>query len=320
VTLTHDQKQALRTDLDRIRRFLGSEFDRNGSRGLALFVDGLDNFWRPLPLTEAVRDCVMVSSEFFLTPLVPLVGRGDGALVAMVSREQGHFFRLRDGRLEEILDRSENVPNQHSQGGWSQARYQRHVDEKALDHMRRVADELERLVRGVRGAKVVLVCPEEQRSEFEGLLAADARSAIVGATAVEAHAGPAQVLDAVAPLLERSRAEDAAVAVERWREEAGRNGRATAGWSPTLEAASDGRVDVLLYEDGVERAIWRCPACGRLASDSGKCPLDGTTLERRDSGLDLAIHQTLAHGGTVTVVRERRDLEPVEGVGALLRF
>ena len=168
--------------------------------------------------------------------------------------------------------------------------------------------------------KVLLVCPEEQRSEFEGLLASDARSAIVGATAVEAHAGPAQVLEAVAPLLERSRAEDETVAVERWREEAGRNGRATAGWSPTLEAASDGRVDVLLYEDGVERAVWRCPACGRLASDSGKCPLDGTTLERRDAGLDLAIHQTLAHGGTVTVVRERRDLEPVEGVGALLRF
>src|SRR3954469_5048956 len=223
-TLSHDQKQALRADFERIRRFLESEFDRNGSRGLALFVDGLDNFWRPLPLTEPVRDCVMVSSEFFLTPLVPLVGRGDGALVAMVSREQGHFFRLRDGRLEEILDRSEDVPNQHSQGGWSQARYQRHVDEKVLAHMRRVAEELDRLVRAYRSAKVVLVCPEDQRSDIEGFVAQETRSAIAGWAAVEAHAPPAQVLDAVTPLLERSRAEEEATAVERWREEAGRNG------------------------------------------------------------------------------------------------
>jgi hypothetical protein len=43
-------------------------------------------------------------------------------------------------------------------------------------------------------------------------------------------------------------------------------------------------------------------------------------MERRDEGIDLAVHQTLAHGGTVLALNERRDLEPVEGIGALLRF
>jgi hypothetical protein len=52
----------------------------------------------------------------------------------------------------------------------------------------------------------------------------------------------------------------------------------------------------------------------------GGCPLDGTTLEHRDDGVDLAVHQTLTYGGTVHVVRDRRDLEPVGGVAALLRF
>jgi hypothetical protein len=54
---------------------------------------------------------------------------------------------------------------------------------------------------------------------------------------------------------------------------------------------------------------------------NGSCPLDGTTMEAKDGGLDLALHQTLAHGGTVHVIRgDRRDLEPVGGVAALLRF
>jgi hypothetical protein len=52
----------------------------------------------------------------------------------------------------------------------------------------------------------------------------------------------------------------------------------------------------------------------------GKCPLDGTELEPRDEGLDLAVHQTLSHGGTVWALRQHRDLEPVEGIGALLRY
>jgi hypothetical protein len=43
-------------------------------------------------------------------------------------------------------------------------------------------------------------------------------------------------------------------------------------------------------------------------------------MESRENGVDLAVHQTLAHGGTVYVVRERHDLDPVGGVGALLRF
>jgi hypothetical protein len=43
-------------------------------------------------------------------------------------------------------------------------------------------------------------------------------------------------------------------------------------------------------------------------------------MERCNDGLDLAIHQTLAHGGTVWAVRSRHDLDPVEGLGALLRY
>jgi len=69
-----------------------------------------------------------------------------------------------------------------------------------------------------------------------------------------------------------------------------------------------------------ERTAWECPACGRVASEGGACPLDGTQMEERKEGLDLAVHQTLAHGGTVLALLERQDLEPVEGIGALLRF
>jgi hypothetical protein len=40
----------------------------------------------------------------------------------------------------------------------------------------------------------------------------------------------------------------------------------------------------------------------------------------RDEGLDLVLHQTLVRGGKALVVTTRRDLDPVGGIGALLRF
>ena len=318
--LTHDQRQALRTDFERIRRYFQEEFDRDGARGVAVFCAGLDNVWRPLPLTEAVADEVRVNREFYLTPLVPLVGRGEGALVAVVGRERGDLYRLRAGRLEEVVERFDEQPRRHDQGGWAQARMQRHIDTLAERHMRAVAEELDRQLRRLGHPRVVVVCDEENRAEFSGLLSNDVRHAVIGWTHAEAHAGPSELLGIVSPVLEQWRAEQEARVLERWREEVGRNGRAAAGWEATLEAASDARVDLLLFQEGVDRQAWRCPACGRLAVVDGKCPLDGTAMEVSDDGLDLAVHHALAHGGTVWAVRTRRDLDPVEGIGAILRY
>lgn len=318
--LTHDQRQGLRSDFERIGIFFEQEFSRDGARGLAVYCAGLDNYWRTLALMSPVSDEIKVGRELYLTPLVPLVGRGEGALVAVVSREQGRLYRLRGGRLEDVADHFDEQPRRHDQGGWSQANYQRHVDNLALEHLKTVAEDLARHVRQARSARVVVVCSEEIRSEFAEALSRDARQAIVGWTHTAAHATPAELLAVVMPELERKRTEEEGAALARWREEAGRNGRAASGWTDTLEAASDGRVDLLLFQTGVKHEAWQCPACGRVGVEGGRCPLDGTEMETRAEGLDLAVHQTLAHGGSVWAVQAHHDLEPVEGIGALLRF
>ena len=317
--LTHGQRVGLKEDFERIRRYFDVEFRRDGAQGVAVFCAGLDGVWRSLPLTETVPDGIRLGHELYLAPLVPLVGRGDGALVVVAGREQGRIYRLRAGRLEELADLSERQPRRHDQGGWSQANQQRHIDELAQEHLRRVAEELDRRVR-LDGLQVVVVASDDTWSEFEGLLAQETRAAVAGVAHAEAHAQPAELLAAAEPVLERRRAEREAELVERWREEAGREGRASSGWAATLEATSDGRVELLLYQDGASRPVRRCPACGRLAAEGESCPLDGTAFEDVEDGLNLAVQRTLAHGGKVWTISDRRDLDPVEGIGALLRF
>jgi len=318
--LTHEQRLALKNDFERIARWFDEEFDREGAQGLAVFAAGLDNFWSTMALPEAVPDRSKIGHDFFLAPLVPVVARADGTIVAVVGREQGHLYRLEAGRLREIGDYSDETPGRHDQGGWSQARYQRHIEKLVQEHVKDVAEVLDRNRRRLHVPKIVLVCSEEMRSEFTEALSADAREAVVGWAPAEAHAGPAQLLDVVTPVLDGAEAKDEAEVLARWREEAGRQGRASSGWEATLEAASDGRVELLLFQEGVDHRAYRCPACGRASSSGGSCPLDGTALEETDAGLDLAVHQTLAHGGTVEVIRAHEDLAPVGGLAALLRF
>ncbi|MBW8742338.1 MAG: Vms1/Ankzf1 family peptidyl-tRNA hydrolase [Gaiellaceae bacterium] len=318
--LAHDAREGLKADFDRIRRWFDDDFEREGAQGLAIFSAGLDNYWSTLMLPAGVPDGVRVGRDFHLSPLVPLVARSDGTIVAVVSREQGQLYRLGGGRLQVIADESDEVPGQHDQGGWSQARYQRHIDKLVHEHLKGVAEELDRSRRRMHSPKIVLVCSEEMRSGFTEELSNEARDALVGWTQAEAHASPADLLAAVTPVLEEAQAKDESEAIGRWREELGRKGRAVSGWAPTLEAASDGRVDVLLFQEGSDRPAYRCPACGRASLDAGSCPLDGTQLEQVEAGLDLAVHQTLAHGGAIWAIRHHDDLGPVEGIGALLRY
>jgi len=319
-SMSPEQRKAVENDLERIRSWFGDGFDRRGgTRGVAVYAASLDNLWSTVTLPEPVSDTARIGVELSLAPLASHAGR-EGALVAVVGRERGEVFRLRDGFLVEIADQTDDVPGQHDQGGLSQARYERHIDELAGRHLRALAETLERCLRGLRGVPLVLVGAEEVRTEFESLLSKEAQSCIAGWATAEAHAGGARLLAAVQPVLDECCRRREQELIERWRDEAGRKGRATSGWDSTLEAASDGRVEMLLVQGGVDQKAYQCPQCGRVQLTNGRCPLDGTSLESRDDGLDLAVHKTLAHGGTVHIVRDRDDLRPVGGVGALLRF
>jgi peptide chain release factor subunit 1 len=320
-TLSHDERKGLTRDLERIERWFGSEFSREGVRGVAVFSAELDDLFLPIPLPWPVEDEARIAQQLYLAPLVRLVGRGDGAVVAYVGRERGDVYHLRAGQLFPLADETADVPGRHDQGGWSQANYERHIETIVDRHLRDVADALDRCVRRLRGVRVVLAGSEETRAGFEDLLSAETRGALVGWVAAEAHVDARRLLEAARPLLEEWRAGREEELLERWREEAARNGRAATGWEETLQAASDGRVELLLVQDGADRPAYVCPECGRAQTVDGSCPLDGTTLQAADTGLDLAVHQTLTHGGTIEVIgEEHRDLEPVGGLAALLRF
>jgi peptide chain release factor subunit 1 len=318
--LSHEMRTGLKADFERLQQFFSEDFDRDGAHGLAVFTAGLDNVWSVLALPWKVADAARVADDFLLAPLVPLIGRGNGALVAVVGREQGRVLALRGGRLREVADRTEETPGRHDQGGWSQARYQRHLENLDQEHFKVVADELERHFRRLDRPRIVVVAGEETRSEFLETLPTELEDAVIGWTNAEAHASDADLEVLVQPFIDEWRLRRQQDALERWREEVGKNALGVSGWTDTLEAASDGRVELLLHDAGIERNAFRCPACGRATAAAGTCPLDGTTMEHRDDGLDLAVRLTLAYGGDLVAVEGGNDLEPGEGIGAILRF
>jgi peptide chain release factor subunit 1 len=312
-----DRKRAVRADLERLRIWFDEEYSHDGARGFAVYASNPDGYFRALPLSRGVPDHASLDSVLEVAPLVDLVG-ADSAFVAVIDREHGNLYRVRPGRLEEVVDETDDdVPGRHSKGGWSQARYQRHIEWHIHEHLKTVGDEIDRRVRRAHGPQLVIVAAEELRPEIESVLPNDVRDTIVGWTTAESHAGPEELFAVAQPYFDQARAEQEEEALAHWHEAMGTSERGVAGWADTLAAASDARVAELLVASGTERTAYRCPQDGRAYAEAGECPLDGTPLEAHD-GIDLAVHQTLLHGGTVLTV----DGDPLggEGIGALLRY
>lgn len=127
---------------------------RLGPASVACFADSADGLWRAYDVRGPLPDLAEVQLSPYLVPLVAVAAE-ERALVAAVGRERGEIFELRSGRLEHFVDLSEDQPSRHRAGdAWLQPSLERHVDELARAHLRRVATNLDALVRAGRGARL----------------------------------------------------------------------------------------------------------------------------------------------------------------------
>ncbi len=315
--LAHDEETAARDDLERAEAFLEDDLDRSGAAGLALYANALGDVWQEIRLAMPVHDAARVGRRFALAPLLEPLERDREIVLVAVGRERGKIWRSRGGQVQLVDDRTQEIGRRHDQGGWSQSRLQRGVDEDAHHHFRDVADVLAHEIRPGSETLLLVSCVEEQRPLFEELLAPHVREALLGWTTVEAHSGE----DALQPEAQRLLAvrleSERAVLLERWHEARSRGDRAASSWAEALESSADRAIEAVLV-DGRSPRAWACPLCDRGSLTPGTCALDGSTLVEEPGGaLEVVVRGTLANRGEA-----RLSDEPVgtDGVAALLRF
>jgi len=319
--LAHDEKLGLQSDFERIRDFLTNDFDRAGAQGLAIFAAGLDAFWNVNTLSEAVPDRVCVAPDFYLRPLVPLLGRGEGAIVAVIDRERGLLFKLTNGRLEPLSDLSEEQPGRHDQGGWSQARFQRGIQKEADDHVKHAAEVLFRRFRRTPFDKLLIGCPEEHCREVEKRLHPYLQERIVGRIDVDVeNTTPDQVLEAASTAMEDEDTRRERDALDRLEEGLGTGGRAAAGLDDVLGALNERRVEILMFEQGLNAPGVACPNCGWVRSEGSSCPVDETPLEQREDIIETAVQLAITQSAEVIPIHHHDDLDGRGSIATVLRF
>jgi peptide chain release factor subunit 1 len=319
--LTHEQKESLRQDLERVAAELGNGAGTKGAHGLAIFSASAAGLFEILRLPEPVDHEPVISDTPYLAPLSSLADSGRWCVV-LVNRRTARLFCGSSDALEEVALVDDEVRNKHDQGGWSQANYQRSVDKDVQDHLKHVAEVVFEEMRSEMPQGVIVGGPQETVADFEGTLHPYLRERLAGRIDIDVeNSSPEDVRRTAAERIGEVAREREDKALSRLAELYGSNGRAASGLADVLVAVHEQRVEVLLVDRGYTAPGVCCPKCGFLGGKGfAECPADGTPVERRDDVVEAAIERAITQSAEIHVLRDRPELASHGHIAAILRF
>ena len=317
--LDHDERAALRADVERVREALmASDIAQNGSRGVAVYACKPADLLEVIRINRPVESRVVLDRSPYLEPLVA-EAHEDRWCVLLVNRRDARFF-VGDGSALEETDRvKDDVHSQHDQGGWSQARYQRGVEKEKDDHLVHVAHVAFGAYKQRGFDRLLVGAPEELVHELEQKLHPYLRERIAGRLHLDVENSSTEDVRAAAErAIEDWRRRREREALDRLAEGVGRGGRGAAGLAAVLQALNEQRVDTLLVAENFRSQGGRDRETGMLhPGDHGP---DGTELERCENIVEPAIEKAIEQSARVIKVRYHDDLGPLGGIGAVLRY
>jgi peptide chain release factor subunit 1 len=315
-------REAIRSverDAEAVREFIAG-FERGNTRGLAMFSCSGIGLWEEIELSRPVRNRAVVDSHPDLIPLEAVLEVYESFCTVLVDSAKARIYLAELGRIEEQSDLLDDVPGRHDQGGWSQARYQRHVDEHRQRHLKHTGEVLLRLYKRRQFDHLILAGPQEIVAEFERDLHDYLRKRIRARINLPVTTSATEVLERSLQLEEELEHERERETVDRLKADAAAGRQAVMGLSDTLRALGDNRAATLIVAFDLHVPGHECSNCGRLSEKGGRCETCGAEPHPVRDVVESAVAQAVRQGCRVETVTGETSLQEIDGIGALLRF
>ena len=292
--LRSDARASFDADRTRIEELLDSE-ELDQTDGVAVFSCDRIGLWEAIGAQTPFDTQVSAGPTAELFQLARLLDDQVSAVIAVVDTNTCRLFVTRRGALVERSgpDESPAEHTRHDTGGWSQARFQRHVDMQDKRFAQEAAAAIDRLVEREKPAHVILAGDERAISFLDPELPERVRPLVEHVARIDMRASLEDVREEIIPLLGALEEADGMAAADRavagWR--AGDLG--VVGVDDTMAALEMGQVDELIIDESIE------------ADEDLRAEL---------------IRQASATDAHVEVVRDHPELASHDGVAATLRY
>lgn len=321
-------REDLEKTLERIERYVSGlylQVHDQSAQGIALFAcEGL-GLWRVFRFSHRLRNHFSMGRIPHLIRFARFAFDYQPAVVVSVDARGAWVFETVLGEVVGEVRIDHPVHERHSMGGWSQFRYQRHVDQQVERNHEEVASHVIYLLDLEPSSQLVLAGTPREVAAFESVLPKRAKERILVRLSAPSARGYREgeirtklIEEAVEEVFQTARQGEGR-ALLRVVREALAGGLAELGPEDVVLAANEGRIYRLLIEHGFDRMGSRCLNCDALmARMREECPYCGQEVEDVPLGEELA-SKVLRSGGSVEVFEARPLFDHYAGLAAVLR-
>ncbi|MBV8205926.1 MAG: hypothetical protein JO041_03975 [Acidobacteria bacterium] len=312
-------------DLERLL-VLGGSLARSHSQAKAVFACERHGIWREFDLPAGLRRTeLMVNRRFHLRPFIALMGLFPRTLAALMDRKRARIFEVWMHQAKQIDDLVDELPRRGRSDGWAGydgGHAERHVENEAMRHFKRVADRALERYGGSGFQGFAVGCRDEIWSEVESQVHPYLRESLIGRFNLDvATATGEQVREHVERLVAEHAAERRQGMVREVLGEAQRNGRGAAGLRPVLGALERGEVQALLVGETLGAQAMECTHCGHLETRTApECELCGSKMREIEDVADALVGLALRSRAELVYLAGDREFEQAGNVAAMLRF
>lgn len=298
-SLEGDARTSFDADVERIRAYIESDVPASVS-GLAIFASsGADGFFEAVQLDAPIGEpALFVGDVPHLYPLARLNDQYPRYAALVLDTNSARLFVFGLGRIEAREEVTNEKTRRGAAGGWAQKRYQRHVENVHLHHMKEVVTVLERVMREESIDTLVLACDEVARPILMEQLPKHLAAKVIDTVSLDIKAPEHEVLAQTMAALRQHDGVTDAERVQALRDECGARGLGVAGPEATLDALTKQQVEELLLTARAEDLRSKEP--------------------EQFSGQLVALAQQ--NSARIRFIENSNLLADVGGVGALLRF
>jgi peptide subunit release factor 1 (eRF1) len=316
------ERESFDRDVERITKFLEEEA-RPSANGIAIFACAAADFFEGAQLDAPIEENrIYVFDQPHLYPLARLLDQYPRYAVLVADTNSARIFVFGRGRTLET-EEIQNVKTKRTQvGGWSQMRFQRHVENYHLHHAKEVVDALDRVVRE-EGIEQIILSGDETNiiPLLREQMPKHLTDKVIDTLNLGIDTPEHEILETTMKTLRVHDAVTDAEKVKEMLDQYRAGGLAVVGVPDTLAALSNGQVDELLVSASLreiqysERKVDKVLAAYAPGVD-GEQPDASEPRMVADELVRLA-QQTSAR---VTFIEDTSLLETVGGVGATLRY
>jgi peptide chain release factor subunit 1 len=301
-SLRSPERESLERDIERIQAYLAADLQPSANGAAVFACAAAGDFFEAVQLEAPIEAHELyVTRQPHLYPLARVGDRYRRYAAVIVDTNTARLFvfgvgkRLREAELRNVkMTRS-------AQGGWSQARYQRHVDHHAGQHMKEVVDALDRTVRTDAVDHILVAGDEVAIPLLREKLPLHLASRVVDVLRLDVDTPEHEVARSTLEAMRAQDARDDRARVERVLDAFRAGGLGVVGARATLTALTNGQVDELVIT-----------ADPRRVGDEGEARGEAVAND-----LVVRARQT---GARVSFIEDPALLADVGGVGGLLRF